>query len=57
MNNVSVKEKIRNLEAEIKLLKTAVAGRPDFDIDKANWQKIKPVSKKARAELFKTLYG
>jgi hypothetical protein len=57
MNKVAVKEKLNTLEAEIKLLKTAVTERPDFEIDEINWKKIKPALKKARAQTYKEVYG
>lgn len=57
MTTVEVKNKIVNLEAEIKLLKQAVSKQPDFDIDEINWSKIKPFIKKERARLYKRLYG
>jgi len=57
MNQTTVKEKIQNLEAEIRLLKTAVSGRPDFSIDEINWRKFKPAVKKARAEISKEMYA
>ncbi len=57
MNKLAVKNKLMNLEAQIGLLKKAVADEPDFDIDEANWKKIRPVAKKIRAKLFKKTYG
>ena len=57
MNKVAVKEKLNTLEAEIKLLKAAVAERPDFEIDEINWKKAKPALKKARAQTHKEVYG
>ena len=57
MNKIAVKQKIQNLEAEIKLLKNAVSQRPDFEIDELNWKKIKPALKKARAQTYKEVYG
>ena len=57
MNKIAVKQKIKNLEAEIKLLKNAVSQRPNFEIDELNWKKIKPAAKKARAQVAKEIYG
>lgn len=57
MNKPNFKEKIRNLEAEVRLLKRAFVIEPNFDVDEANWQKIKPMLKKARAKLFKQFYA
>lgn len=57
MDKIAVKEKLNNLEAEIQILRTAVNERPDFDIDDANWKKIKPALKKARAQTYKEVYG
>ncbi len=57
MNKIAVKEKLNTLEAEIKLLKVAVIGQPDFEIDEINWKKIEPTLKKARAKSYKEVYG
>ena len=57
MDKAAVKEKLNTLEAEIKLLKTAVTERPDFEIDEVNWKKFKPALKKARAQTAKDIYG
>lgn len=57
MNKIAVEEKLNNLEAEIQILRTAVTERPNFDIDEANWEKIKPALKKARAKTYKEVYG
>ena len=57
MTNTAVKEKLKFIEAEIRLLRTAVTKRPDFDVDEANWKKIKPAVKKIRKKLFKQSYG
>ena len=57
MNKVIAQERIQALEAEIKVLKTAVAGTPDLVIDDANWVKVKPTAKKVRAKIYKARYG
>ena len=57
MNKSNFKEKLQILEAEVILLKTALVKKPAFDIDEANWQKIKTVSKGIRNKLFKKLYA
>ena len=57
MNKVAVKEKINQLEVEIKLLRTAVKQRPDFDVDEKNWAKVRPALKKARARVAKEIYA
>ena len=57
MNKIAVKEKLKAIEAEVKLLKRAVAERPDFEIDETNWKKMKPALKKARAKTYKKVYG
>lgn len=36
MNKIAVKEKLDTLEAEIRLLKTAMTERPNFEIDEKN---------------------
>lgn len=57
MTNTAVKEKLNSLEAEIRVLRTTVTKRPNFDIDEANWKKIKPALKKARSQVSKKVYG
>ena len=57
MTNAIFKEKIRNLEAEIVLLRRAVTKEPDFYIDEKNWGKIRPMMKKIRAKVFKKTYA
>lgn len=57
MSGTTIQKKIRVLEAEVKALKTAAAKRPDFSVDEKNWQKVKSVSKKVRAKLFKARYA
>jgi hypothetical protein len=57
MTKTAVKEKLSKMEAEIRLLKKAVAERPNFDIDEINWKKIKPIAKTARAKMYKKYYG
>lgn len=57
MTNAVIQKKIRNLEAEIMLLKKSVYKRPDFSIDDRNWEKVKPYMKKIRAQVAKETYG
>ncbi len=57
MTNAIFKEKISNLEAEIVLLRRAVAKEPDFDIDEKNWGKVKSIVKKIRARVYKKTYA
>jgi len=57
MNQQIVRSKIINLEAEIALLKKAIVGVPDFDIDEKNWEKMKPAIKKIRKKVYKKMYG
>ena len=57
MNKVIAQEKIQALEAEVKLLKTALSGKPDSGIDDANWAKVKPTAKKVRAKVYKARYA
>jgi hypothetical protein len=53
----AISEKLNTLEAEIKFLRKAVTERPSFDIDEANWKKMKPALKKARTRAYKKIYG
>ena len=57
MTTTAVQEKLKTIEAQIKILKIAVTKRPNFDIDEMNWKKIKPVLKKARSQVSKKVYG
>ncbi len=52
-----MRERVQALEAEVRLLKTAVSQRPDFSVDDKNWQKVKPSSRKIRAKLYKARYA
>lgn len=56
MNSVVAQNRIQALEAEIRLLKTAVAGKPDLLIDDVNWKKVKSTAKKVREKLYKAHY-
>ena len=53
MNKLAVREKLNIMEAEIKILKTAMLARPDFEVDEKNWKKVKPALKKARAQTYR----
>ncbi|PIS39599.1 MAG: hypothetical protein COT33_01095 [Candidatus Nealsonbacteria bacterium CG08_land_8_20_14_0_20_38_20] len=57
MTQSTLREKILNLESELKLLKHYVIETPDFDIDEKNWQKIRPEVKKIRKKLYQKFYG
>jgi hypothetical protein len=57
VNKIAISEKLNTLEAEIKFLRKAVAERPDFEVDEANWKKIGPALKKARTQTYKKIYG
>ena len=57
MSTATMQKKIRVLEAEVQVLKTAVAKQPDFTVDEKNWKKIKPFAKKVRSKLFKARYA
>ena len=57
MNKINIKEKLNNLEAEVKLIKKAFFSKPNFDVDEANWQKVKPLLNRTRAKLFKQFYA
>lgn len=56
VDKAAVKNKIMDLEAEIGLLKKAVNSRPNFDVDEANWKKIRPAAKKIRNKVYKKVY-
>lgn len=57
MTQALLKTKILNLEAELKTLKQAIEKEPNYEIDKINWQKIQPMLKKTREELYRKRYG
>ena len=57
MIKTAVTKKLNALEAEIRILKTAVQGQPNFALDEANWKKIQPVLKVARRAVSKEVYG
>lgn len=57
MTQATVIKKVLDLEAEIKTLKQKIEKEPDFDVDEANWQKVKQEVKKVRARLYQSRYG
>ncbi len=57
MTQATVMKKVLGLEAEIKTLKQKIEREPDFDIDEANWKKVKQETKKIRARLYQSRYG
>lgn len=58
MNTTMIKNKILTLEAEIRLLKLAIFDKPvDFEADEKVWKVIKPILKKARAQVYKETYA
>ncbi|HEY4517022.1 MAG TPA: hypothetical protein VJG64_03690 [Candidatus Paceibacterota bacterium] len=56
MTKTVVQNRVRALEAEVRVLKAAVLEKPDLSIDEKNWQKVKGTSKKIRAKLYKARY-
>jgi len=57
MQNTTLKRKLNSLEAEVKVLRMALRHPVDFAIDEANWQRLKPTSKRVRRKLFKQRYA
>lgn len=57
MTNTALKEKILHLQAEVGLLMKVFEERPDFAVDEKNWEKVKPVAKKARKAVYREVYG
>jgi hypothetical protein len=58
MDATMIKSKILLLEAELKLLKSAVFYKPiDYDADEKVWKVIKPILKVARSQTYKKLYA
>ena len=57
MTRTMIQKKLTDLEAEIRILKTAVRRQPNFAVDERNWRKVKPALKKARREVSKQAYG
>ena len=53
-----IRDRIMNLEAELKLLKSAVFSKPiDYEADEKVWKMYRPISKKIRSQLYKKLYA
>ena len=52
MNQVALKEKILDIEAELALLKKTLQKEPDLDVDEANWQKVRSEIKKTLVSIF-----
>jgi hypothetical protein len=58
MTTTAIKNKILSMEAELKLLKSAVFSRPiDYGADEKIWKIIKPILKRSRAETYRKLYA
>lgn len=57
MTEATMQRRINSLEAEIKMLKTAVARKPDLSVDEKNWRKIQTTAKKVRAKLYRARYA
>ena len=57
MTQVQLKEKILNLEAQLRYVKRALTREPDFSLDEENWRKVKPQIRKTRKSLYARLYG
>jgi hypothetical protein len=57
MQNTAIKKKLNTLEAEVKILRMATRRPVDAAIDEANWNRLKPTSKRVRRKLFKQRYG
>lgn len=57
MTQTALRDKVLNIQAELEVVKKALQKEPDFSIDEANWQKIKPEAKKTRKLLYRKFYG
>jgi len=57
MKQTIIKKKIFNLQNELEFLKRFFIKKPDFDVDKENWTKVKPEVKKARKKVYQKFYG
>ena len=58
MNATMIKNKIQVLEAELRLIKSAVFNKQiDFEADEKIWKVVKPVLKRARAQVYKKVYA
>ena len=57
MNQTAIKTKIINLEAQLKMLKSAITKPINFDVDERSWSAVKPTLKKARSKLYRKVYG
>ena len=57
MSKLTIKDKVLNLEAELRLVKDAVMQAPNFEIDENNWRKAKTIVKKTRQQLARVYYG
>lgn len=57
MTQTQLKEKVLNLEAQLKQVKKALAKEPDFTVDEKVWDSVRGETKKTRKVLFKKFYG
>jgi len=53
MSEIKIRETIKRIEADVAALKRLVRREPDFTIDEANWQKVRPIVKKVRKENYR----
>lgn len=57
MTQTQLKERVLNLEAELKFIKKSLAQEPVFSIDEENWNKTRVEAKKTRKNLYQKLYA
>lgn len=57
MTQTQLKERVLNLEAELKFIKKSLVREPVFSIDEENWNKTKIETKKIRKNLYQKLYA
>lgn len=58
MNQLMIKNKIVTIEAELRLLKSAVYSGPiDYEADDKVWKTVKPILKRVRSQLYREKYA
>ncbi len=57
MTTATIKEKVLNMEAELRVIKKAIDNGPDFLSEEKIWKVIKPTLKKAGKKLYANQYG
>lgn len=57
MNALAIKEKVLDIEAQLKFVKAILSKKPDFGADEKIWREIRSESKTIRKGAYRREYG